>query len=231
MRTVPPPGRQSSWIPGRPDEGSSLVQPLAGPHCGNPSCLPTLWRPHSPRALRPGPCHLGQGPLLGPAKPWAQRHPQAALGTENTLGPARPLPTRQKVSLPALEDVLGMELTGDKGCPSGLLTPSLCSIPGGGVPTAVCSAQAKVSSHQEVAYVNPRWVPIEGGLWNTGTSASALPPSLPCAPTCPAPQYCPAPQPALLPSPALRPTCTPWVIIHWRSPPRGAGQAGSAAPP
>lgn len=54
------------------------------------------------------------------------------------LGPARCLPTRQKVSLPALEDVLGMELTGDKGCPSGLLTPSRCSILGGGVPTAVC---------------------------------------------------------------------------------------------
>eukprot|EP00070_Physeter_catodon_P017863 XP_023977278.1 uncharacterized protein LOC102996410 [Physeter catodon] len=64
------------------------------------------------RALRPGPCHLGQGPLLGPAKPWAQRHPQAAPGTQNMLGPARLLPTRQKVSLLALEDVLGMELTG-----------------------------------------------------------------------------------------------------------------------
>lgn len=44
---------------------------------------------------------------------------------------------------------------------------------------------------------------------------------------------CPVPQAVLHPNPALCPnlTCIPWVILHWRSPPQGAGKARSAAPP
>lgn len=70
-------GFQGGWIKGQ-DPAPHFCSCWLDPHCGKPSCLPAL-ASTQPQALRRGPCHLGQGPLLGPAKPWVQRHHKQPL--------------------------------------------------------------------------------------------------------------------------------------------------------
>lgn len=148
---LPGPAPSLSGEDGPPGQTQQLDSRAAGQGTQGPaphfcSCWPDptagslpvcpLWRPHNPGRCIVVPVTWGRAPC------WVQPNPGCrgtTSGPWNTkhAGPGPPFAHKTE-SLPALEDVLGMELTGDKGCPSGLLTPSRCSIPGGGVPTAVC---------------------------------------------------------------------------------------------
>lgn len=85
-----------------------------------------------------------------------------APGMRNVLGWPLPLPTGQKVSLPALKDVLGTQRARDKGPPSGPLTPSLRPLPAGGCPCSCLPSSAAPSP--EGGCVNPWRVPRQCDL-------------------------------------------------------------------
>ena len=80
----------------------------------------------------------------------------------DVLGRALPLPAGQKVSLPALKDVLGTQRARDKGHPSGPLTPSLRPLPVGGCPCSCLPSSAAPSPRG--GCVNPWRVPRQHSL-------------------------------------------------------------------
>lgn len=143
----------------------------------------------------PGHCvpvrHLAQGSLLGPAKTWALWTPRVAPATPNTPGPALPLPTRQSIFVGPGRTCLAVSWSGrmdDKGWPSELGSPSLCSIPVGvGLPQLSSELRPQLPAPEgslsltlgELSSPVPN---VARGLWDTGTSVSALALSLPCIP-------------------------------------------------